>query len=169
MRTIRPINVRNIFHSMTKEVSIYSHPSFVCVNNMWKKTEKKKRGIPEAWTWGVGSLTSRPSHQILTVCKNRGGRSGPFYNVIDISVYLEGGSVPDCKTKLEDFFGCFCSNAGVSNVHEANNIPFLVQDEKRMHEMHVALSLPHSLPPSLSPSVYLSRYWHEFVFLVIKI
>ena len=39
-----------------------------------------------------------PTIRSLTVCKNGRGRSGPFYHVNDVSVYLgrhRGGGVPD--------------------------------------------------------------------------
>ena len=47
----------------------------------------------------------------LAVCKNGGGRPGPFYHVDDVSVYLgrqRGGGVPHRKNELEALSCSFC-------------------------------------------------------------
>ena len=100
-------------------------------------TKKKTRGIPRVYinsweypcsctmnmkfsVWGIwphlpgfplASFQAFPpsSFWSLAVCKNRGGRPGPFYHVNDASVYMGRQSgVPDRKNKLEPLSCSFC-------------------------------------------------------------
>ena len=48
------------------------------------------------------------SFRLLGVCKNGGGRPGPFYHVDDVSVYLDRQRVPDRKNMLEVFSYSCC-------------------------------------------------------------
>ena len=63
----------------------------------------------------------RSTFRSLTVCKNGGGRPGPFYHVNDVSVYLgrqRGGGVPDRKNA---FRACILRfEPGVVRFHFAN-------------------------------------------------
>ena len=60
------------------------------------------------------------------------GRSGPFYNGNDVSVYLgrqRERAVPDRMNELKTFPYSIRPSAGVLNDREVENLPFVVQDE----------------------------------------
>ena len=115
---------------------------------------------PVGTMWIFTSLVPRPSHHpvfwSLAVCKNGGGRPGPFYHMNDISVYLSrqrGEGVPHLKNELEAWSSCFCLKYWRC---EAKTILVLVQNEERvrkMHSFHLGL-LP---PPLCLPTITLLR------------
>ena len=82
------------------------------VLNVMQKPKSLWRWSVNPWPigtmWIFTSLVPRPSHHPVfwsfAVCKNGGGRPGPFYHMNDISVYLSrqrGEGVPHRKNELE--------------------------------------------------------------------
>ena len=60
------------------------------------------------------------------------GRSGPFYNGNDVSVYLgrqRERAVPDQMNELKIFPYSIRPSAGVLNDREMENLPFVAQDK----------------------------------------
>ena len=66
--------------------------------------------------------------------------------VVDKSIYTEQPYwcrtsqldlfVSQQRTSLRPYLVVSATSAGVSNIHDAKNVPLLVQNEERVHEMH---------------------------------
>ena len=71
----------------------------------------------------------------------------PFYHMKDVSVDRgEEGSLIG-RTSLRPFFVVSVPSAGVLNVHEAKNVPLLVQNKERVCEMRSFSRGPPPPPP----------------------
>ena len=66
-----------------------------------------------------------------------------------------GEGSPIVRTSSRTYLLVSAPSGGVSNIHEVKNVPLLVQNEERIHEMH---SFDGG---TLLPSVYVSRYCHH--------
>jgi len=90
---------------------------------------------------------------LLAVCKNEGGRPGPFYHMDDISVYLgrrvEGSPIKSWN--MRPYLVVSVPSAGALNNREVKNIPLLAQNEES------AKCIPSNRDPS-PPSLYLGRH-----------
>ena len=112
--------------------------------------------------WKVASFLGLPTFQFwsLAVCKNGGGRgrSGLFYHVNDVSIYLgRWGGVPDQKSifrvrviRFEPGTVHFLlANVQNSSTWERN---YKKRPQHRSFNRH---------PPPPPPSVYLGRHWRH--------
>ena len=114
--------------------------------------------------WKAASFLGLPTFQfwLLAVCKNGGGRgrSGLFYHVNDVSVYLGGqGDEEGCLIKR----ACFVYVLFVLNQEwyifclQTFKTPALGKETTRKG-LNIVLSIGTPPPP---PSVYLGRHWRH--------